>query len=120
MRTFAAIGAACVIAGWAAIHAQPTPQQNFETLPFAPRRAICYRTPAALQIDGRLSEGAWKAAPWSDPFVDIDGTRRPPLGTRMKMLWDDDHFYIGAELEEPGLWGTLKARDSVIFQADRR
>ena len=70
----------------------------------------------SLQIDGRLSEAAWKAAPWSDPFVDIDGTRRPPLGTRMKMLWDDDHFYIGAELEEPDLWGTLETRDSVIFQ----
>jgi len=92
MRTLAAIAAACVIAGWPAIHAQPTPQQDFERLPFAPRRAICYRVPAVLRIDGRLSEAAWNAVPWSDPFVDIDGTRRPPLGTRMKMRWDDDHF----------------------------
>jgi hypothetical protein len=32
------------------------------------------------------------------------------------MLWDDESFYIGADLEEPDLWGTLEARDSVIFQ----
>lgn len=31
------------------------------------------------------------------------------------MLWDDDFFYIAAELEEPHVWGTLTAHDSVIF-----
>jgi hypothetical protein len=112
MRTLAAIAAA--LAGWAAMQTQPSP--DFEKLPFAPRRAICYRAPAAPQIDGRLSEPGWQAAPWSDLFIDIDGTRRPPLGTRVKMLWDDEYFYIGADLEEPDLWGTLEVRDSVIFQ----
>jgi hypothetical protein len=114
MRTLAAIAAA--LTAWAAMHAQPPPQADFEKLPFAPRRAICYRAPAAPSIDGRLTEPAWQAAPWSDGFVDIDGMRRPSLSTRVKMLWDDGHFYIGAELEEPDLWGTLEARDSVIFQ----
>jgi hypothetical protein len=32
------------------------------------------------------------------------------------MLWDDDYFYVGAELEEPHVWGTLTEHDSVIFQ----
>jgi hypothetical protein len=31
------------------------------------------------------------------------------------MLWDDKYFYIGAELEEPNVWGTLRKRDTVIF-----
>ena len=31
------------------------------------------------------------------------------------MLWDDEYFYVAAEMEEPDLWGTLTARDSVIF-----
>jgi hypothetical protein len=112
MRTTAAIAAA--LTGWAAMQTQPSP--DFEKLPFAPRRAICYRTPAAPQIDGRLSEPGWQAAPSSDAFIDIDGTRKPPLSTRVKMLWDDQYFYVGADLEEPDLWGTLEARDSVIFQ----
>ena len=33
----------------------------------------------------------------------------------MKMLWDDEFFYVAADMEEPDLWGTLTARDSVIF-----
>ena len=31
------------------------------------------------------------------------------------MLWDDQFFYVGAELEEPHVWATLTERDSVIF-----
>jgi hypothetical protein len=110
------IAAACVLAAMATLQGQSAPSPYFEQLPFAPRHMICYRAPAPLQIDGRLSESAWNAAPWSDPFVDIDGTRRPPLATRVKMLWDDEFLYFGADLQEPHLWGTLEARDSVIFQ----
>jgi hypothetical protein len=31
------------------------------------------------------------------------------------MLWDDQYLYIGAEMEEPDVWATLTAHDSVIF-----
>ena len=31
------------------------------------------------------------------------------------MLWDADYLYIGAELREPHVWGTLTEHDSVIF-----
>ena len=110
------VAAACAVAGIVAIQTQSTPPPDFEKLPFAPRHAICYRTSTPLQIDGRLSERDWSAAPWSDAFIDIDGTRRPPLATRVKMLWDDEFFYFGADLEEPHLWATLETRDSVIFQ----
>ena len=110
------IAAACLAASCVTIHGQSAPSPDFEKLPFAPRRAICHRTPSPLQIDGRLSERAWTATPASDLFIDIDGTRQPPLATRVKMLWDDEFFYFGADLEEPHLWATLKQRDAVIFQ----
>ena len=32
------------------------------------------------------------------------------------MLWDNEFFYIGAELTEPHVWATLTQHDSVIFQ----
>lgn len=32
------------------------------------------------------------------------------------MLWDDNYFYVGAELAEPDVWGTLTGHDSVIFR----
>ena len=32
------------------------------------------------------------------------------------MLWDDEYFYVAAELEEPDVWATLTKHDSVIFR----
>ncbi len=95
---------------------QPRPEADFEKLPFAPRRMVCYRAPSPLAIDGKLDEPSWKAAPWTDPFIDIEGDRQPPLATRAKMLWDDDYYYLAADLQEPDLWATLTERDAVIFQ----
>jgi hypothetical protein len=105
------LAAVATAAAW-----QSKPAPDFEQLPFAPRHAICYRTSAPLTVDGKLDEPAWRAAPWSEPFIDIDGVARPRFATRARMLWDDAFLYIAAELEEPDIWATLKARDSVIFQ----
>ena len=95
---------------------QSNPAVDFEKLPFAPKHAICYRTSSPLTIDGKLDEPAWRAAPSSDPFVDIDGLRQPALVTHLRMLWDDEFLYVGATMEEPHVWSTLTERDAVIFQ----
>jgi Carbohydrate family 9 binding domain-like len=91
---------------------------DFEATPFAPRQYVAYRAPSRLTLDGKLDEPGWAAAAWTDPFVDIEGDRRPRprFHTRAKMLWDDEYFYVAAEMEEPDIWGTLTARDSVIFR----
>lgn len=83
-----------------------------------PRGYVAHRATAPPTIDGRLDEAAWRDAPWSDAFVDIEGSKkpRPTFDTRVKMLWDDTYFYIGADLVEPHLWATLTAHDSVIFR----
>jgi hypothetical protein len=83
-----------------------------------PRTMLCYRAAAPIRVDGSLSDAAWRNAPWSEPFVDIEGDIRPRpwFTTRVKLLWDDRFLYIGAELEEPHVWATLTKRDSVIFQ----
>jgi hypothetical protein len=91
----------------------PTPQ-----IPFAPKQYICYRADAPLNIDGKLDEESWKKAAWTDNFVDIEGALKPiPIyKTRAKMLWDEKYLYVGAEIQEPNLWATLKQRDTVIFR----
>lgn len=78
---------------------------------------VCYRADKPIKIDGKLDDPAWAAAPWSDAFVDIEGSAKPKprLKTRMKMLWDDEFLYIAAEMEEPHLWATLTEHDAVIF-----
>src|SRR6185436_17386407 len=82
-----------------------------------PRGYVCYRATSPVTVDGRLDDEAWKDAPWTDDFVDIEGDKkpRPTLRTRAKMLWDDSYFYIGAELVEPRLWATITQHDAVIF-----
>lgn len=86
--------------------------------PEAPRGYVCVRAAGAVEIDGRLDDDAWAKAAWTAPFVDIEGRKRPDprFRTRAKMLWDDRYLYIGAELEEPHVWGTLTEHDAVIFQ----
>ena len=82
------------------------------------RGYVCPRAVTPPKIDGRLDDAAWKRAPWTDYFVDIEGPVKsaPRFRTRAKMLWDDRYFYVAAEIEEPHPWATLTAHDSVIFR----
>jgi hypothetical protein len=85
-----------------------------------PRGYVAYRAPGPITIDGKLDDEAWKAAPWSDDFVDIEGDAKPKprYRTRVKMLWDDKNLYIAAELEEPHVQASLTEHDSYIFHDD--
>jgi hypothetical protein len=82
-----------------------------------PKGYVCYRADKPVVINGKMDDAAWQKAPWSDNFVDIEGDKKPAprFKTRVKMLWDDHYFYIGANLEEPQVWATIAKRDDVIF-----
>jgi hypothetical protein len=84
---------------------------------FAPRHYLCCRATGPLYIDGNLSEVDWQRVAWTEPFIDIEGVLKPPprFATRAKMLWDDEYFYVAAEIEEPDVWATLREHDSIIF-----
>jgi len=100
--------------------AAPDPKPiPFEDYPEIEARGyVAYRAPGPITVDGKLDDEAWKAAPWSDAFLDIEGDRKPKprQRTRVKMLWDDKCLYIAAELEESHVWATLTKHDSIIFQ----
>jgi hypothetical protein len=86
--------------------------------PTSRRRYHCRRVPHPVRIDGSLGDPGWDGLPWSEDFVDITGEAgpRPRFRTRMKMGWDDRFLYVGADLEEPHVWGTLTERNSIIYQ----
>jgi hypothetical protein len=108
------------------LHAPPPDRPSDEPVVFTdypdiePRGYVGYRAATPITIDGKLDDPAWKDAPWSEPFVDIEGDKKPKprYTTRVKMLWDDDCLYIAAELEEPHVWATLTTHDSYIFHDD--
>src|SRR5690348_3016190 len=82
-----------------------------------PREYVCYRARSAITIDGRGDEPAWQDAPWTEDFVDIQGSIKPAprFRTRAKLLWDDRYLYVFAEIQEPHVWGTLKKKNDIIF-----
>ncbi|MEW6751225.1 MAG: carbohydrate-binding family 9-like protein [Candidatus Latescibacterota bacterium] len=88
------------------------PQKDAE-----PEHYICYRAAQPLAIDGKLDEPSWERAPWTACFVDIEGDLKPGprFRTRAKMLWDDDYFYVAADMEEPHLWATVSERDVPVL-----
>jgi hypothetical protein len=85
-----------------------------------PRAYDARAAPGPIRVDGILDEEAWRVAPWTDRFVDIEGDARPEprLATRAKILWNDEALWIGAEIEEPHVWGSLRQRDAVIYMDD--
>jgi hypothetical protein len=83
-----------------------------------PRRYHCERVTRPLPIDGSLQNPGWAGLSWSEDFVDITGdeSQRPYHRTRVKLGWDESFLYVGAELDEPHVWGTITKRNSVIFE----
>jgi len=83
-----------------------------------PRRYLCRRVDRPIAIDGSLSDPGWSDRAWTEDFVDITGAPelRPRFRTRLKMAWDDDFLYVGAELEEPHVWGTITEKNAVMFE----
>lgn len=82
------------------------------------RRYRCRRLARALRLDGRMSDPLWNSLPWTDDFVDITGSDRlrPRFRTRVKLAWDDSYLYVGAEMEEPHVWGTITEKNAVMFE----
>ncbi|WP_245167583.1 carbohydrate-binding family 9-like protein [Croceivirga sp. JEA036] len=68
----------------------------------------------SIVVDGNMDD-AWQNIPWTEDFIDIEGTKKPDFETKIKMAWDDAYFYVFAKLEEPHVWGHLQQRDTVIF-----
>ena len=81
-----------------------------------PARYTCYRTAGPIVVDGKLDEPSWQLAPAPTPFVDIVTGEPAWFDTRVALLWDDDYLYFGFRAEETDVWGTLRERDSRIWE----
>lgn len=94
----------------------PPPIPDEQAVPVA--RYTAQHCSAPPVLDGALDDAAWAKVPWTSDFVDIEGSAKPTprYRTRAKMLWDDKHFYIAAEMEEPDVWATLKRHDEIVFR----
>ena len=86
-------------------------------VPFAPPVYTCHRAKKPFELDGNINKPFWEDAPYTDEFLDIEGSHMPlpRFVTRAKMLWDDENLYVAAVLDGDEIWGHQTERDSVIF-----
>src|ERR1041384_5473379 len=69
-----------------------------------------------IQIDGRLDEPCWQAAPRSPRFTDILTGKPTRYDTHAAFLWDNENLYVGFWVEEPKVKATLTEYGSRIYE----
>ncbi len=122
MRRVLAAGVVAVAVAWFGGGACASPEREpSDRMPTVvedrPRHYHCQYALDRIVVDGRLDDAAWQAADWTDWFVDIEGSAKPAPrhATRMKMLWDSEHLYIGASLAEPHVSAKLTEHDAIVY-----
>lgn len=80
------------------------------------------RLSGTIRIDGALDEDAWRSAPLISGFLDMKTKGEAAEETRVRVLYDDDCFYIGIDAMTEHAWGPLvtlaKTRDGAVWQDD--
>lgn len=79
-------------------------------------RSVRTRMPIG-PLTGDLEKEFWQQGEWITEFHDIEGDSlpRPWKNTRVKVLWDDEALYVGAQLWDDTIWATVEERDAIIF-----
>ena len=75
------------------------------------------RRTSPIQLDGRLDEPAWLAAQVGTGFLQSQPEEGAPssVGTRIRVLWDDESLYIGFECDDDApATATLSRRDRQV------
>lgn len=80
------------------------------------KRYTAYRVASPVQIDGALTEDAWRKAPKSPAFVDLVSGRETIHDTRAAVLWNDTHLFVAYWVEEPFVTAKLKKRDAPVYR----
>lgn len=83
---------------------------------------VAWPAGTAMVVDGRLDEPAWRSAPASEPFrgpLRPDGSSAVAApGTRVQVLWDADHLYVGFTCDGPPGPTTLTAHDAELHREE--
>ena len=100
---------------WRPAHGQ-SPNERFPCHGTEIAHYTAYQTSGNIQIDGRLEEASWQAAPRSPQFVDLISGGPAIHDTRAAVLWDEANLYVGFWVEEPDVRGDLTEHDSPVWK----
>ena len=81
---------------------------------------IASRTRDKIILDGKLTEPAWKKAAVIDGFRTIvDGKpRNAASNTSVRVLWDEEFLYVGAEMEDEDIIALHTENNSKTWEDD--
>lgn len=79
----------------------------------ARRQIEAVRVTEPPEIDGDLSDAAWKSAVPTNDFVQVEPKQGAPATHQsvVRLVFDDHALYVSAELEQPGGWAAFNQRD---------
>jgi len=87
----------------------------------APQPYACRFTELPVAVDGNLDDEAWKDAvavgPFSMPWLG-GGDHPPAKATRAKLLWDREHLYIAADMDDADLYADIDEHDGNTWDND--
>jgi glucose/arabinose dehydrogenase len=81
----------------------------------------CHWATGPIEIDGQADEAAWKAAQVIDRFYLpwlMDKTRDAKTATKARLLWDREHLFFFADLEDADLFAPLTEHDARLWEND--
>ena len=70
-----------------------------------------------LSIDGKLDEPEWQSADEMS-FVITDSGQLPTVGTRARMLWDDQYLYVAFDCDDRDLRAEMTLTDDNLWEED--
>jgi cellulose/xylan binding protein with CBM9 domain len=88
-------------------HAQ-MPRPTYEVL----------RTEQSIQVDGKLNESAWAAAPVIGPFVNNQDGSASSISTEARILYDDKFIYFAFRNVDENIWATMTKRDAHLWEEE--
>lgn len=74
------------------------------------------RATGRMRIDGRMTEAAWRRAEQTDLWVQPSDGSDTELESWGKILWDDEHLYVGMYAEDPDILAEIATRDGHLWE----
>jgi len=83
--------------------------------------SIAVRASGPIRLDGKLTDAAWRDAPVTDRFTQIDPEEGKPASqrTEVRVVYDDEALYVGVRLWDDGpITARLGRRDGPLGDSD--
>jgi len=110
MRQYCVLFLLLGLSGCAAEHQQADPPTV--------RTAECRPATDAIKIDAVLDEAAWQKAHVLQDFAVFWQKRPAKTATKARLLWDEQHLYFAAEMDDSDLYGQVKDFNGTTWHDD--